>query len=90
MRVSATGRLVHLCPHVDEVDDGEVTLSWVTSSVTIELHSLAAHLATYAQTAISHEDLVQRLTEVLNRCGVKSPLVTSRWRTAGFDVVVET
>lgn len=90
IRVSATCPLVHRCPHVDELDVGEVTLSWVTTTVTIELHSLAAHLSTYAEAVVSHEDLAQRLVEVLAACGVAEPSVASSWSTAGFAVDVRT
>jgi NADPH-dependent 7-cyano-7-deazaguanine reductase QueF len=87
-RVTITGALVHLCPHVDETDDGAVTIAWTTAGATLELHSLAAHLATYAGQRISHENLTAILTDALTLPGIADVTVTARFATAGLEVEV--
>lgn len=87
--VTATGPVVHLCPHVDETDEGEVVITWVTAGSTIELHSLAAHLRTYASQRISHEDLARRLVDDLTLPGIEGVYVAARFTTAGLGVEVK-
>jgi NADPH-dependent 7-cyano-7-deazaguanine reductase QueF len=79
---------LHLCPHVDEIDQGTVTASWAVDGTTIELHSLAARIASYADTKISHEDLTADLAGAL-RAHVVGVSVTTTWRTAGLEMVVQ-
>lgn len=89
-RVTTTGPLGHLCPHVDEVDAGAVAISWTCSGQTLELHSLAAYLDSFARERISHEGLTHRVqSELAGLGGITDVVVTSTWRTAGLDVVVE-
>lgn len=86
--VTATRAMTHLCPHVDEVDNGTITLTWTTTDVTLELHSLAAHLDTYADVRVSHEELNQQIALVVAAAGVGPVWVRSTWDTAGFAVEV--
>lgn len=86
VRVTVTGPITHLCPHVNEVDEGEVTIGWTTGRVTFELHSLAAHLRTYAECAISHENLVADLIAALTGLGCADIAVAARFTTAGLAV----
>jgi NADPH-dependent 7-cyano-7-deazaguanine reductase QueF len=86
VRVTVTGPITHLCPHVDEVDEGEVTIGWRTSGKTFELHSLAAHLRTYATQRISHEDLVAALRGDLKGLGCFDIDVSVRFTTASLTV----
>lgn len=87
-RVTVTTPLIHLCPHVDEVDTGAVAIAWTTAGATLELHSLAAHLRSYAGQRISHENLTQHLTDALTLPGVADVTVTARFTTAGLGVEV--
>jgi NADPH-dependent 7-cyano-7-deazaguanine reductase QueF len=89
-RVTVSGPLVHRCPHVPEVDAGEVSVSWVCATMTVELHSLAAYLASWADQAISHEELTEQVCRDLEQLdGIEGVSVLTRWRTAGFAVTVE-
>lgn len=87
-RVTIAAPVTHLCPHVDEVDEGTVAVAWTTAGATIELHSLAAHLQTYAGQRISHENLTAQLAEALTLPGVADVTVTARFTTAGLAVEV--
>lgn len=86
--VSAAGPVVHLCPFKDERDDGQVTITWHTEGQTVELHSLAAYLAGFADLKISHETLARRIEDDLTEfCpGITDPSVTVTFQTAGFTV----
>jgi NADPH-dependent 7-cyano-7-deazaguanine reductase QueF len=89
VRVSAAGWVRHLCPHVDEADFGSSAIAWTTKDATIELHSLAAYLGTYADQKISHEDLVAAITADLDALpGITDVTVTAQFHTAGFVVEV--
>lgn len=89
VRVSITGPLRHQCPHVDEADVGEIDLSWNCDGGTLELHSLAEYLASWADVAISHEALTaQILADLVGLDAIEFVRVTTRWRTAGLDVEV--
>jgi NADPH-dependent 7-cyano-7-deazaguanine reductase QueF len=80
----------HLCPFKDEVDVGTVRLEWTTSrGATVELHALAALIATQMTARISHEQWTADLAEAVSaRTEIADLMVTSRWRTAGIEVVV--
>jgi hypothetical protein len=52
------------------------------------LHSLAAHLRTYAGQRISHETLTQCLTDDISLPGIEDVHVVARFTTAGLDVEV--
>lgn len=80
-RMRVTARVQKLCPIKDEVDEGVVTLSYLTSSFgAFELHSLADYLATFADKHMTHEAFV---SEVGGALGVH---VVSTWETAGMRV----
>lgn len=83
--VAVTAPLRHLCPFVDEVDEGEVRLSWSVNGMTFELHSLAAYLDSFAEEKVSHEELTVRIFRELGSSMVG---VTTEWRTAGMTVTV--
>jgi NADPH-dependent 7-cyano-7-deazaguanine reductase QueF len=89
-RVSATGPLVHRCPVVPEVDAGEVTVSWTVGEFTVELHALTAYLASWADQAISHEEITEQIRADLDEGleGIDDVQVETRWRTGGLAVVV--
>jgi hypothetical protein len=80
----------HLCPFVDEVDEGAVTVSWVTSrGVTFELHALADLVASRELERVSHEQWTAELAATLTAStGVSGLVVTSVWSTAGGTVTV--
>jgi NADPH-dependent 7-cyano-7-deazaguanine reductase QueF len=87
-RVTAAAPVTHLCPHVDEVDEGTVSIAWTTAGATLELHSLAAHLRTYAGQRISHENLTAQVADALTLPGITDVTVTARFTTAGLAVEV--
>lgn len=76
----------HLCPIVQETDHGQLTVQWVTTAVTLELHALAAYLRTWADTAITHEDLCQQIATDLADAGIADPVVTYTGTTAGLTI----
>lgn len=87
--VTYTGPLVHRCPYVDETDNGTVTITWSTDGATLELHTLAGWLRTWAAVTTSHETL----TGVIRACiagqsCIADVSVSTRWDTAGAEVVV--
>ena len=85
--VTATAQVQHMCPFVHEVDNGTVTITWRTRGRTIELHSLRAHLSTFAETEISHEQLTETIgTEIRRLPGIDLVTVESAWNTAGMEV----
>jgi NADPH-dependent 7-cyano-7-deazaguanine reductase QueF len=89
VRVTVTMSARHLCPFKPEVDRGEMEISWRTDGNTIELHALAALLASQAQWVISHEEFTAWLTGELSALdGLTVETVTSRWVTAGGQVSV--
>lgn len=83
----AVGPATHLCPFTEETDTGTVTVMWSTTArLSLELHSLAAYLASFAEVEICHEDLVQRIYDELCETGVD--VIAVRWEgeTAGLKV----
>lgn len=88
-RVTVSAPLVHLCPHVPETDVGTVELTWTCHELTVELHSLAAYLASWSDQVVSHEELTLQLRLDLEAIdGIEDVVVTTRWRTAGMVVSV--
>jgi NADPH-dependent 7-cyano-7-deazaguanine reductase QueF len=84
-----TAPLVHRCPFRDEADEGHIELTWATAGSTLELHALHAWLASFHSDVISHEDLTADIAEHLAELpGIDDVQVTTRWTTAGVEVVV--
>lgn len=87
VKLSITGDLAHLCPHVDEVDNGTVEITWTTDDGTLELHSVRAWLDGFADRVIAHEELTEELQMALDAIpGICDARVTTHWTTAGFAV----
>lgn len=85
MKVTVTGVVRHLCPYVDEVDHGEVELTFhVADGDGPELHSLAHRLRDYEDERISHEAFTRTLLDVTD-----AERVVTRWTTAGLAVTCE-
>lgn len=80
MNTIVTSPITHLCPHVDEVDHGTITLHFAGSAP--ELHEVRRFLDSYAAVKITHEELTEQIAEAYG-CAV-----STRWRTAGLDVEV--
>lgn len=88
-RIQVTGPLVHRCPHVPEVDAGTVTVSWECRELTVELHSLAAYLASWQDQEVSHEEVTAQIRADFEQIdGIDDVSVTSSWVTAGLAVRV--
>lgn len=79
MRTVVTAPITHLCPHVDEVDVGTVTLTF--DGPAPELHALARDLDSFHTKAITHEDLTERLAALY-----PTATVVTTWATAGLTV----
>ncbi len=89
--LTANAAIQHLCPFVQEVDSGDITVTWDTDGWTFELHSLRAYLKSFTHREISHEDLTEEVrAELSSHHGVKSVTVTTTWRTAGMGVTCST
>jgi len=89
--LTATAPLRHLCPFVEEVDDGAVTIAWSTCGNTIELHSLAEYLKQFADWRISHEALTDQIKHDIDGVpGIYATSVSTAWKTAGMDVACST
>jgi NADPH-dependent 7-cyano-7-deazaguanine reductase QueF len=88
-RVVVTRPLRHLCPHSAETDDGQVQIAWTCAGSTIELHSLAAYLNTFADKRISHETLTRAMRNNLSDLpGITDVNVATTWTTAGLAIQV--
>lgn len=86
MRVKVRRLVTHRCPFRDERDLGTLEASWLGDVV--ELGAFAEHLDTYADAAITHEDMTQRVRDWLERAGAFDVYVTTDWQTAGLEVRV--
>lgn len=87
--VAVTAPIGHLCPFVDEVDEGTVTISWHAVGKTLEMHTLAACLSQWSACRISHEDLTDQIAASLAAIpGIDAVRVLTRWTTAGMTVEV--
>lgn len=87
--VTYRGPLVHLCPFVDEIDNGAVTITWTTAGSTLELHALTAWLDSFAADRVTHEALTEDIGDHLSGLpGITGVAVETRWSTAGAEVVV--
>lgn len=75
-----TAAVVKLCPVKDETDEGTVEITYRTASGAFELHDLRAHLDTFIERHISHEDFT---AEIATTFGAD---VVTRWVTAGMEV----
>lgn len=87
--VTAIGALVHLCPHVDEVDNGTIEITWRVDGKTLELHTLAKYLSRFKDSRLSHEQITDRIAHDLS-IEVDVISVTTRWQTAGMEVSCST
>lgn len=89
VRVTVTMAASHLCPFRPEIDRGEVQIAWRTRGNTIELHALAELISSQVEWVVSHEEFTAWLTGELSTLdGVSIETVTSRWTTAGGQVLV--
>ena len=89
VRMSATADIQHMCPFVHEVDNGTITITWTADGWTLELHSLRDYLNTFHDREISHEELTEEVrAELTTHHGINDVEVTSKWHTAGMEVVV--
>jgi len=87
VRMAVTAEVQHLCPFVDEVDNGTVTVTWRTNGATFELHSLREYLSGFKDSEIAHEMLTDRIRHDLSVTqGVHLLSVESTWDTAGMEV----
>jgi NADPH-dependent 7-cyano-7-deazaguanine reductase QueF len=88
--VTVTSPLVHRCPFVPEVDTGTVTITWRCEMNTVELHSLAAYLASWADQTISSEEITEQIMRDLEQQldGIQAVSVGTAWETAGMKVSI--
>jgi NADPH-dependent 7-cyano-7-deazaguanine reductase QueF len=77
---TVTAAVTKLCPVRDETDEGTVTIVYTTRDGALELHALAAFLASFADQRMSHEDFTAWVADATGGN------VTSRWVTAGMEV----
>ena len=85
--MSTTAPVEHLCPFVDEVDYGTVTIVWFANGSTFELHALRTYLDGFKDSRLSHEELTDRVRHDLSVLpGVELIRVESTWETAGMEV----
>jgi len=89
--MTATGDLTHLCPHVDEIDNGAIHIEWRVAGQTYELHSLAEYLRGFKDSRISHEEITDRIRHDLSTVnGIELISVVTTWDTAGLEVSCST
>lgn len=91
VRMTATAPIRHMCPVVQEVDNGTITIGWDTDGWTLELHKLRAYLGTFQDREISHEDLTNEVrAELSGHHGINAVTVNTTWDTAGMDIQCST
>lgn len=89
--LTATGDLRHRCPHFDEIDRGRIAITWRVDGRTLELHSLAEYLKSFANTRLSHEQITDHIRHELSViAGIELLAVESTWSTAGMEVTCST
>lgn len=86
VEMTVTAPLRHLCPFVDEVDEGTVTVTWAVDGTTHELHALADYLRGWKDSTVSHEEITDRIAHDLQATGLHVREVTTAWTTAGMEV----
>lgn len=92
--MTATAPARHLCPFVNEKDEGTVTVTWITRGWTFELHALRRHLDQFmeqwGEVEISHEDFTRHIRDTFAAAHSPSTLeilkVETSWDTAGMPV----
>lgn len=85
--MTATAPLRHLCPHVDEINNGDITITWHVDGRTLELHALADYLRSWKDAQLSHEEITDRIGHDISAVdGVKLVSVVTTWDTAGMEV----
>lgn len=85
--LTATAGIQHMCPFVQEVDNGTVAITWRAEGWTIELHSLRSYLSSFHERAISHEELTEEIRAELNsHHGISIEAIETLWRTAGMGI----
>lgn len=87
--VTAFGPIRHICPYVDELDEGTVEITWSTSGATFELHALRQYLDGFADVKASHEEVAAAIRVDLDSPGLTVTEVVVRFPTARFEVTVE-
>lgn len=87
--LTVTRAMQHLCPFVDEIDYGTITIQWTVNGFTLELHSLAAYLDAFTESHLTHENITDRIRHDLSTIpGINNVTVETTWVTAGFTVKV--
>jgi NADPH-dependent 7-cyano-7-deazaguanine reductase QueF len=67
-----------------------VEVSWRVAEMTVELHALAAYLASWADQRISHEEVTEQIVRDLEALdGIEDVSAYTRWQTAGMAVTVD-
>lgn len=85
--VSVKADLQHLCPHVEEIDFGTVTITWRVNGQTYEMHSLAEYLRGFKDSRLSHEQITDCIRHDLSTVdGIELVSVETTWDTAGMEV----
>jgi len=91
VQMQATAPVQHMCPFIQEVDNGTVTVTWEAAGWTFELHSLRAYLETFAGREIAHEELTAEIqAELSGAHGINAVTVDSSWHTAGMEISCST
>lgn len=91
VRLQTSAPIQHMCPFVNEVDNGSITIGWDTDGWTFELHALRSYLNTFQDREISHEDLTDEIrAELSTHHGINKVTVNTSWRTAGMEVQCST
>ena len=81
MKITVRSPLVHVCPFADEIDVGEVEMTFEGDAP--ELYDLRRHLERFATQALTHEAITRQLAEDFPQ----AEIVTT-WTTAGMGVEV--
>jgi len=89
--VTVTSSLVHQCPFRHEIDNGSITITWICDNRTIELHSLATYLQTFADTEISHEEIASVILSYLSSLDSRIRLISvhATFLTAGIGMEID-
>lgn len=89
--VTITADLTHLCPFVNEIDHGSITITYRIAGNTLELHALRDWFNGFKDSHITHEGLTDLIRHHLATLpGIEVIDVRTNWTTAGMDVTCST
>lgn len=90
IQIHLTQRVKHLCPVVEEVDVGDLLVSYTPDEMYLELHSFRSFLDGFADREISSEDYTVEVARYVEmHTSPRRLQVQTTWHTAGIEMIVQ-